>query len=315
MVIVGNIFLYLLSLITIWFGSGLVIDSINKFAKRLRLSPFVISFVILGLLTSIPEAAVGITSVLDGQPEIFVGNLLGGKMVIFLFIIPILAILGNGVRINHNLDSKKLLSLLFIGAIPALFAIDRNLTNFEGLIMVGLYVLVIFYIKNNQVTETQQENLTSIKMYSVMDLLKVAFGTGLVLVSSQIIVNETIYFAEVFKIPAFYISLLVLSLGTNLPELSIASRSILSGNKDIALGNYLGSSTAHTLLFGVFTIMNNNQEISGNGLLATLIFIVVGLGTFYYFSKSKNDISKKEGFILLSIYLIFVIYQIKTGFI
>src|SRR3989304_7537710 len=95
----SNIFIYLASFVALWIGAGLIIKSIGGFSNHLRLSPFSISFFFLGLLTSIPEIAVGFSAVSQGTPEIFVGNLLGGITVIFLFIIPILAILGRGIKL------------------------------------------------------------------------------------------------------------------------------------------------------------------------------------------------------------------------
>lgn len=313
MTILTNIVLYLLSLFAIWLGAGLIIKSVEKFSHRLHVSPFLISFVILGLLTSIPETAVGITSIIDNNPQIFVGNLLGGTMVLFLLVIPLLAILGNGININHNLNSKNLLSLLAIIALPGLFAIDQKLTSIEGLILIASYALVINYIHKNQVIETQPENILGLKLYSIVDLAKVALGIGIVFISSQVIVSQTIFFANLINMPSFYLSLIILSLGTNLPELSIAIRAILSGKKEVAFGNYLGSATANTLLFGTFTVFNNQQILIQDSFLITFIFIVLGLGTFYYFSRSKKDISKKEGQILLSIYSLFVVYEIVSG--
>lgn len=308
-----NIFLYLLSLFAIWLGAGLIIKSVEKFSHRLHISPFIISFVILGVLTSIPEAAVGITSIVDNNPQIFVGNLLGGTMVLFLFVIPLLAVLGNGISINHNLNPKNLLTLLGIIALPALFAIDQKLTTVEGLILIACYALVINYIRKNQVPEAQPENILGLKLYSIIDLAKVALGIGIVFISSQVIVSQTVMFASLIGIPSFYLSLLVLSLGTNLPEISIAVRAILSGKKEVAFGNYLGSATANTLLFGAFTVFNNQQILIQDSFIMTFVFIVLGLGTFYYFSKSKKDISKREGQILLSIYALFVIYEVVSG--
>lgn len=313
MTIFTNVVLYLVSLFAIWLGAGLIIKSVEKFSHRLHISPFLISFVILGLLTSIPETAVGITAIVDKTPQIFVGNLLGGTMVLFLLIIPLLAVLGNGISINHNLNSKNLLSLLGIIALPGLFAIDQKLTTIEGLILIACYALVINYIHKNQVIETQPENILGLKLYSIVDLAKVAIGIGIVFISSQVIVSQTIFFASLINVPSFYLSLIILSLGTNLPEISIAVRAILSGKKEVAFGNYLGSATANTLLFGTFTVFNNNQILIQDSFVMTFVFILLGLGTFYYFSKSKKDISNKEGRILLSIYALFVIYEIVSG--
>jgi len=310
-----SLIFYILAFIAIWFGAGLIIKAVDRIALKLRLSSFAVSFFILGLLTSIPEAAVGINAVLDNNPEVFVGTFLGGTVVIFLLIIPILAILGNGVKLNHDLDKKNLLGLLAVIALPGLAVIDRKVTTLEGFLLILSYAVIFYFIqKKHGVLEKQHTEVLSIKIYSFIDLVKVALGIGLVFVSSQFIVSQTFAFAQILNISVFYLSLIVLSIGTNLPELSLAIRAIISGKKDIAFGDYLGSTAANTLLFGIFTIANSGEIFTFNSFVITFLFIVLGLGLFYFFSKSKKDISKKEGFALLTVYLAFVIYEISKGF-
>lgn len=314
MSIVTSTFFYILSFVAIWLGAGLVIKSVDKIAKKLRLSSFAVSFFILGILTSIPEAAVSINSLLDHKPEIFVGTLLGGTIVIFLFIIPILAILGKGVKLNHELDNKTLIGLLALIASPGLVIIDHKVTNLEGVLLIIFYI-VIFYIiqKKHGVLEKKPSEILTSKTYTFLDLAKVALGIGIVFVSSQFIVSQTLRYAEILNISAFYISLLVLSLGANLPELSIAVSAIFSGKKEIAFGDYLGSAASNALLFGVFTLINNGEVFTFNSFLITFLFIVLGLSLFYYFSKSQKDISREEGIALLCMYFGFVIYEITKG--
>jgi cation:H+ antiporter len=134
-------------------------------------------------------------------------------------------------------------------------------------------------------------------------------GVGVVLVSGTIIVDKTLYFADVFKISPFVISLIVLSIGTNLPELSLAIRSVLSGNKDVAFGDYLGSASANTLLFGIFTLLNNGPVKEDNSQLTIFVFIAGGLTLFYFFARSKNTISRAEGVIMLSAYILFIVLE------
>ncbi len=104
---------------------------------------------------------------------------------------------------------------------------------------------------------------------------------------------------------------MILSLGTNLPELSLAVRSVLSGKKDIAFGDYIGSAAANTLLFGIFTILNDGEVLTADNFLITFLFILFAVVSFYFFSRSKNEISIKEGFILISVYLLFIIVELS----
>lgn len=309
--ILTNILLYLGSFVVIWMGAGLIIKSVDKIARRLKLSQFAISFFLLGLLTSVPETAVSFNAVAEHNPEIFVGTLLGGVVVIFLFIIPILAILGKGIKVNHSLDSKHLAMVLAVTAAPALMVIDQRVTNFEGLLLIGFY-LFLFYIiqRKHGIFDKSETEVLELKAYSFLDLLKVALGIGLVFISSNYIVDQTVMFSEIFHIPAFYLSLIILGLGTNLPELSLAIRGITSGKQDIAFGDYLGSAAANTLLFGFFTLLNDGEVITVNNFVVTFIIIVLGLGIFYYFSRTQRIISVREGIILISLYIIFVAYEL-----
>src|SRR3989344_8659371 len=98
-----NLLIYIFSFLLIWFGAGLVIAGIEQFSKKLKLSSFTVSFFVLGILTSIPEFAVGMTAIATGDSQIFIGNLLGGIPIIFLLIIPILAFFGKNLKLNHTL--------------------------------------------------------------------------------------------------------------------------------------------------------------------------------------------------------------------
>lgn len=315
MVSAASFVVYIASFIAIWFGSGLIIQSIDKIARKLRISSFAISFFILGILTSIPETAVSINAVLDHNPEVFVGSLLGGTVVMFLFVIPILALLGKGVKLSHDLDSNNLRLLLAVIALPGLMIIDQRVTNLEGFLLVASYVGIFYFIQRKHgIFEKASEDALAIKAYSFTDMVKVAGGIGIVYISSQYIVSQTMIYAQLLNIHAFYLSLLVLAVGTNLPELSLAIRAVTSGKKDIAFADYLGSAAANTLLFGVFTLINDGEVLTVNSFVITFLFIVLGLVLFYFFSQSRKDISRQEGFILLLVYIIFVLYEISKGF-
>ena len=309
--LVANIFLYIVAFFFIWFGAGLVVSSASKFSTKLRLSPFAFSFVFLGILTSTPEFSVGLQAVASSHPEIFVGNLLGGIVVIFLVVIPLLAVFGNGINLKDELDNKTLLITLGIILTPSLFILDKKVTTLEGTILVILYVVLLFLVeRRNGIFDRSNEQLFNIKAYSYKDILKMLLGIGIVFVSSSIIVDKTTYFAGIFNISAFYISLFVIALGTNLPELSLAVRSIISRKREIAMGDYMGSAAANTLLFGIFTLLHGGEILTVDNFIITFLFILTALGLFYFFFRTKNYISRGNGFILLGIYVIFVIVEL-----
>ena len=104
-------------------------DSVDRLAHKLHLSSFAVSFFLLGILTSVPEISVGVNSLIERKPEIFVGNLIGGIIVIFLLIIPVLAVFGNGVKLTHQMSRDHLVFGSACGLSLCCFAIYRGETE------------------------------------------------------------------------------------------------------------------------------------------------------------------------------------------
>jgi cation:H+ antiporter len=266
----------------------------------------------LGFLTSLPELAIGINAIQKGEPEIFVGNILGGIVIIFLFIIPVLAIFGNGIKLKHKLGKISFFLILLTALAPAFFILDKKVNSTEAIILMSVYFIAIYLIqrKYNFFNSRKRRSLSS-RLYSFVDIFKISFGVAMIFLASQFLVNKTLYFSNLLEISPFYISLFVLSLGTNLPELSIAIRAIFYGKKEVAFGNYLGSIVANVFLFGFLSILNNGEVLIVSNFLITFIFIAFGIMLFYYFSRSHNDISKREGLMLLAVYILFCIFELQ----
>lgn len=303
--------LFIASFFVIWYASGIIINAVDSLAHRLKMSSFAVSFFVLGILTSIPEFSVGLNSIINGRPEIFVGNLLGASLIIFILVIPILAIFGNGVRLVHQLTEKNLIFSLLVVATPVFLIADNLLTRTEGVFLIFIYVILFYFIeKKGGLLKIFEENTLPSRKNLAEIITRLIFAISVIFFTSNFIVNQTVYFSQYFGISSFIISLIFLSIGTNLPELSLAVRSVAMGKKDIALGDYLGSAAANTLFFGILTLLNGKRVIFGNYAIQTLALTLLGLGVFYVFSRSKNDISRKEGLILLLVYVVFILVEL-----
>jgi cation:H+ antiporter len=302
-----KIILYVLSFIVLWYASDLIISSVDKMSKSIKMSRFALSFFILGMLTSMPEIGVGITSIIENDPQIFVGNLLGGVVVIFLFIIPILAIFGNGINLTNRMDPGALFMSLIICVAPSFLVADRRVGIFEAILMILLYLITFYIVQRKQnLVESFESAVKKNGKHNLVSFLRILIGLVLIFFVSDFIVERTMEFSEILKISPFVISVVVLSIGTNLPELFIAVRSLKSNNKDIAFGDYIGSATANTLIFGVMVMINGGAIIIPNHFIQRFIFIFIGLVLFYFFARSKNRLSRKEAVILLLLYLCFI---------
>lgn len=313
--LIQQIAIYFFSFLVLWYGSGLLVDTIKLLAKKIKMPPFAFSFFVLGILTSIPEISVGLNSLKEGRPEIFVGNLLGSIIVMFLLVIPVLAILSRGVKVNHYLNNRDLLVTLGIIATPAFFALDQTITNVEGYILVVLYVTLFYILRAKRGLWQRVESVLQRESRNLRhsSILKLIVGIALVLISSHFIVIQTINFAEAYNLSTFIVGLLVLSVGTNLPELSLALRSLTNKAENIALGDYLGSAAVNSMLFGVFTLLSNGEVITAAQFHITFMIIVLSLAAFYFMTRGpKSVLTRKQGFILLGCYLIFLLFEVST---
>ncbi len=309
MAIIKAVF-YPLSFIVLWYSSGIIISIVERFAKRLNLSSFAFSFFVLGILTSIPETSIGINSVINKTPDVFIGNLIGASLMFFVFIIPLLAVFGRGVKMLHQLSENDMIfSLLVVGA-PIFLIADNLLTRTEGVFLIIIYGILFYFIEKKKGLMSLVKDVSQIKDKPMIeDWIYLIVAVLVTFLTSRFIVSTTIDIANFLKVSSFVISIIFLPIGSNLPELSLALKSVLMGKKEVALGDYLGSAAANTLLFGILTLLNGTRINILSYSLRTLIAYLIGLGLFFIFSKSKKEISSYEGKILLLVYLLFVLME------
>ncbi len=303
--------LYFLSFLLVWVGSGLVVSSISHLARSWRLPAFIISFFILGLLTSLPEITISTIAILNDDPVIVAGNLLGGVIVLLLGVIPLLGVVGNGVKIPAQLDKKQLIFTLLVIVAPAFLTADQQLNKWEAVFLVLLYFsLLAFFSFQSTIWDRVRSGLVQKNKNWVKLLVRTFIGIAFLIGASHQIVNSTLYFADEFHVSPFFVSLIIVAIGTNLPEISIVFRSILSKKRDVAFADYLGSASANTLLLGVFTFLHGQTIYLPNHFFQRFAFLALGLVLFFFFARSRNSLSRKESLILLCLYVSFILFEI-----
>lgn len=307
-----QILVYVLAFAGVWIGSGLAIKSVEKLANFLNISSFMVSFMVLGLFTSIGELSVGVNALIEQDPEIYVGSLIGASIVLFLLITPLLTVMGKSIRINEKFRGFNLVASLLVVALPAILVMDGKVSKTDGVIAVVAFVWLLRRLKSKK---NLLGKIKSLGMRSSIQVGKEVFiillGMGIVFVASKFIVEQTLYFSDLLNISPFIISLLVVSIGTNVPELSLVFRSVAMRNYQVAFGNYVGSAAFNTLLFGVLTFIHSQDVYLSNSYVVGLVFLIAGLAMFYYFARTENTLSRLEGLMLLTFYVVFVIAEIS----
>jgi cation:H+ antiporter len=307
---INHLIVYVLSFLGVWIGSGLAIKSVEKISHQLKTSSFVLSFLVLGFFTSIGELSIGISSIIKNDPEVYIGNLVGASIVIFMLIIPLLGLASKSIKITPEFQEFNLLASLLVIALPVLSIMDGKITKIDNLLALILFIFLLINIQNKNKLITSIKSISKSKSKIAPEILKIIFGIIVIFTSSHFIVEQTLYFSKILQLSPFIISLLITSLGTNIPELSLIVRSAIMKNNQVAFGNYIGSASFNTFLLGFLGFIYKKEIIVNNSYTISLIFLILNLVLFFFFAKSKNTITKKESLILLSTYFLFVFTQI-----
>lgn len=307
-----SIGIFLLSLSVLWFFAGLLLDSVGRLATRLCRSGFGTAFFVLGILTSISEIAVAVNAGITGVPGVSAGNLAGASFVILLLIVPFLAVAGGGMSIRGLVSKETLAFTLLVIIIPALLLADGRVTMIEGGFAVLAYLALAYSMRNRP--EGQASNVcipdSGSRRELYIDIAKILVGAAAVFIASYFLVAESVAVALYLSVPASLLGLLLLSIGTNIPEIVIAIRAILAKNKDIAFGDYLGSAAANVPIFGMLALLTGGFVVESSQFVGTALLMLVGFTLFYFFARSRSELTRREGILLLLFYAGFVLVQV-----
>lgn len=290
-------------------AANVVVKQSSSLAHRLGLSSFTVGFLLLGMFTSISELFVAIQAAGEGIPELSAGNLLGGSILLLSLVMGIVAILLGRVSLDHHLKSSELWAMMGVIAAPIAVLWDERLTRPEGLFLVGVYALHAFLLnRDGHPPSSRRAGLRRGKGMSG-HLVMLAGSVGVMFISSRFIVTSAEAIMVAIPIAPIIFGLFFLSLGTNLPELALAYESIRHRRREIAFGDFLGSSAANTLILGLLGLVAPFGV--GNGRLLGALLILGSVSAYFLWAVSSGrTITRKEGVGLLVFYLIFVAYEL-----
>jgi len=287
-----------------------VVKAVSYFSHTLHVRSFLFGFLLLGFATTIPEMFVAYQSVTDGVPQMSVGNLLGGSILLLSFVMGVSAIFLKRIILDHGLSTFDIAVSSFVVAAPALVIWDGNLTRIEGAILIAIYAIHLLVINKEQhVLTTVEHHAKHVKHAGHAILLGVGGLVGMA-IASRVFVTIGEQMARSLGVPPFVIGLFLITFGTNLPELTLAFGAILKKKKDIAFGDILGSSVINTPILGVLCFVQPFSIPDHERMQVTLILLALVSVFFFWAASTKKDITRREGIVLLLVYAAFIAFEI-----
>jgi len=307
---VGLNIVYLIGLgIILAISANAVVKSTAYISQRLRIRSFPLGFLILGFATTIPEMMVSYQSVIDRVPQLAIGNLLGGSILLLSLVMGGSALILKRVILDHGMTRRDIGLSTLVVALPAIALWDGALSRFEGLFLVCVYFLHIVFINHEQnFVSSVEQNAKNVKRPIHAAFIGIGGLIGLAF-SSRYIVFISENLATSFGISPFVVGLFLVTFGTNLPEITLAAQAVIHKKRDIAFGDVLGSAVMNTPILGMIGLIAPFSVSDHLKIRATLILLIGTTLFFWWAASSKRDITRKEGIVLLMVYIVFVLFE------
>ncbi|MGL4781678.1 MAG: calcium/sodium antiporter [Bacteroidales bacterium] len=312
-----NILLLVLSLVLLYLGADFLVKGSSSMAVRFGIPPLIVGLTIVSLGTSSPELLVSIKSALMGQPELAAGNVIGSNIFNIGAILGICAMIAP-LTIKRSLIKQDIPFFLFAALAVCVLFYDGEINRWEALVFcAGAIFYTVLLIRNtrksrksqsDKVEKTESEIVVTRKWY--LDLLFIVIGLVLLVFGSNLLVDKATLIARFFNVSEAIIGLTIVAAGTGMPELATSVVATLKGNKDIAIGNVIGSNIYNIfLVLGVTSIIKPIDTAGINYIdtftMLLLSFLLVPL------LKTGYVLKRWEGFLLFSIYIVYLLYLLK----
>lgn len=292
-------------------SATLVVRSLSHLSRLVGLSRFSISFLVLGMFTSLPEMFVAYRSAVGGVAQLSVGNLIGGQILMLSLVMGVSALVYGKIVLNHGMTFYEIVLSSIVVVAPVVVLWDGGLTRVEGACLIGMYLLQALLLKKEGSVTPEIVKKQATTVFKSVSLLLI--GLAIMALSSYFMVESAKAIIALFHIPALVFGLLLLSLGTNLPEFSLAFHAAKSKTKSIAFGDYLGSAAANTAILGVLGLFAPFHVIQSAKLLFSLVLLFAVTLFFVWALSSHKNITRKEGLGLLVFYGMFIVFEFLGG--
>jgi len=311
------ILIFLICCTLLYFSAEWVIGGLTRISRFLGWREFVVAFFVMAIAASLPNLFVGITSALHKIPQLSFGDVAGNNLVA-LTLAMALAVFFAGGSIPAESRTVQTTSIFTIIAaiLPLLLILDGVLGKGDGIVLVLCFLAYIFWLfsKKERFTRVYDEHKPPItKGFSRLleDLGKVILGAIFLVLAAQGIVSSAQFFAKNFNVSITLIGVLIIGLGSALPEIYFAIASAKKGETWMILGNLMGAVIVPaTLVLGIVALICPIKIVNFSPLVIARFFLIISAFFFFFFVRTDSKITEKEGFFLFLIYISFLITEI-----
>jgi len=304
-------------------GADLLVRGASRLAASLGLSPLIIGLTVVAYGTSAPEFAVSLKAALAGQADIALGNVVGSNTFNVLLILGVSSLIAPLI-VSQQLVRLDVPVMIAVSGLTWALAADGSVSRPEGIaLVVGIVAYTYSLIRQGREgsfpvvssAKPGTEGQTAVEPKAVaMNMLLVLVGLAFLVIGARSVVAGATSLAQFFGVSELLVGLTIVSAGTSLPELATSLMATIRGERDIAVGNVVGSN-----IFNIMAVLGSSAAISGQlgvappalhfDIPVMVAAALVCLPLFF----TGGRLSRWEGALLLCYYSAYVMYLILAA--
>ena len=292
-------------------ASHLTIVSVEDIIEISGLSEGSAGFVILSVMTSIPEMTIAALAILQGAPGISVGDILGSNMFNIGIVLGVMALIGPLEKVRSDFLVEMVDVLFFSSAIPIFLVIPflsaslQTVRPLIGMILIGVFTFSICIVAKTQRAPLNDMQRAEIRRKSMKIVLaKAAVGIFVVILAAKFAVWSASNIAAFLGIPPILIGAKIVAIGTSLPELALDVAAVRRGRIHLAIGDVIGSNLSNIALVLGIVLLVSPLTVNLTILTEILPFLLIITLLLWRF-LTKGGIPKWGGILLIMVYILF----------
>jgi len=312
--------LFICGFVLLIVGAELLVRGASRLAVAVGISPLVVGLTVVAYGTSAPELAVALQASYDGQGDIAIGNVVGSNIANILLILGFAAAIAP-LAVSRKLVRQEIPLMIALSLLVLLMGLDGKLGHLEGsLLFVGAIVYTVWAIlqsrrKNQANGENSNSQKLSLRTRKGLTQLALQFGyiavgLGMLVLGSRWLIGGAVAIAEFFGISKLIIGLTIVAVGTSLPEIATSVVASFRDERDLAVGNAVGSN-----LFNILMVLGLCAAIAPDGIPMSLpvlrfdlpVMIAVAVACLPIFFTGYT-IARWEGLLFLLYYAAYTMY-------
>lgn len=293
-----------IGIVLLYFGSEWMVDGAKKLALRLGITPFVVGLTVVAFGSSAPEAITSVVSM--HTPDLIVGNIVGSNIANIGLAIGLAALLKPLMSKYENIRFELIFMMISV-VLVTLLSINGTIGSIEGIILVIMlfvFVYLVYRVKKGDVDEGPLEKDMSVSMPKC--IVMVVLGLIGLFVGAQVFIDGAVYIAEALNVSTLLVGLIVVAVGTSLPELCICIMAAWKKESDLVISNIVGSIIFNSFFALGIGAMLVDIPISHSVLFYHMPVMIIMSLVLLLMVRTRNSVSRPMGAVLLLMYAAYV---------